>query len=85
MSNRYQPPAQHKAWAARAALCIARNDHASMHLLLDQVTAEPDGVNDLVFALASECASLFESASTIDALAAYAEAMQARALDAENG
>lgn len=85
-TNRYQPPAQHRAWAARAALCVATDDKAALHLLLDQVTAHETGINELVWALASECASLFEATDGVESLARYAETWQARAnAEAGNG
>ncbi|MDV8021022.1 hypothetical protein [Rhodococcus sp. IEGM 1330] len=58
---------------------MATNDRGALHLLLDQVTAHENGVNELVWALASECASLFEATGGLDSLALYAETWQARA------
>lgn len=79
---RYLPEPQHAAWAARAALAIARRDKAGMHLLLEQVEAA-NGVNELVFALASGYATYFEASNNVDALATMAEQLQAAANAAE--
>ena len=79
---RYLPEPQHAAWAARAALAIARRDQAGMHLLLEQVE-KADGVNELVFALASGYATYFEASDKVDALATVAEQLQAAANAAE--
>ncbi|MFD6513848.1 hypothetical protein [Rhodococcus sp. NPDC060176] len=74
------PPAQHRAWAARAALITTRNSQGEMDLLVQQVGQHEDGFSDLIMALAYELGNMFVATGNLDALASYAEQVQAEAL-----
>lgn len=80
------PPAQHRAWAARAALAAARNDQPAMTLLMEQVRAAGRyGFSDLTLALSFELANMFTATDNLDMLVEYVEQVQAEALADKDG
>lgn len=80
------PPAQHRAWAARAALAAARNDQPAFDLLIEQVKAgDKYALGDLLVALAYELSSFYVETGLVDKLALYAEDVTALALNEDGG
>lgn len=74
------PPAQHRSWAARAALAAARNDQPAMDVLTGQVSEHEGGFSALILALAYELSTFYVEAGLVDNLEQYAEDVTALAL-----